>query len=96
MTTFENLAKKYNLQLTDDNGVKLVLLQDAYLDGTNDDSYYTALAVSEEATKQADAENEEPEATHKIIWPITVENPEECDDESNMCDWKNNYEVIKL
>ena len=96
MSTFQKLKSEYNLQLKDNNGNLLVLMQDAYLSGTNDNPYYTALAVSEQACNRADAENEEPEASHQIIWPITHENPEECDDESNMCDWENNYEANVL
>ena len=59
--------------------IQVKLDQDAYIDqgGLPVETYYTAIAVDEEGNK------------YQIRWEITLseEEQQECDDESNMCDW---------
>ena len=68
---------------------KLILTQDAYLTGTFDDPYYTAVARPAELTQEQYDEmdlDEKMENQYDIIWyPIDPENLS--DDESNNCYW---------
>jgi hypothetical protein len=72
-----------NFGTVEHNGKTLTLTQQPYITGNSECSYYEAVAEDEE------------ENTYMVKWEITHENPDECDDESNMCDW-DDYTVTEL
>lgn len=58
-------------------GQELTLTQDAYLTQNDNGTYYAAHAVDSQKNE------------YMVRWEITHENPRECDNESDMCDWDN-------
>jgi hypothetical protein len=72
-----------NFGTVEHNGKTLTITQQPYITGTSEYSYYQAVAEDDE-------ENE-----YLVSWEITHENPSECDDESNMCDW-DDYTITEL
>lgn len=59
------------------NNKQLQLKQQAFIDRdfTNGCDVYKAHAIDNEGNE------------YEILWQITVDNPANCEDESNMCDW---------
>lgn len=81
-----NKLKKHGSVVVDNE--KYLLTQDVYIDGTDEDPYYTALAV-----KEWDYE----ENLYEIIWEIQYEDDGSMpENEDEMCDWDNPAKIISL
>ena len=59
------------------------LTQEAYLSGTPEDPYYTALSLAKNGQ------------VYQVIWDIYPEHFD-CDDASNACDWNNPREMVPV
>lgn len=65
-------------------GKEFALTQQAYVDGpANGTPYYKASAVDQKGNE------------YEVTWEV-VENWEQVEDESEMCDWDNPVEVVAL
>lgn len=65
------------------NSKKYLLTQDAYI--SDDEQQYKASSVR--------ADDKEIKAV--VFWDVTIDDPKNCDDESNMCDWDKPSDVIE-
>lgn len=66
-----------------DNNYLIKLTQKPYIDGTLDNPCYRALAVN----------IDDPNHEFEVVWDIVDEN---CDDESNACDWNHPCSIHEL
>lgn len=73
--------KDYGFGIVEFEGKEYTLTQDAYIDGSADETpYYRAMAE--------DAEGNE----YEVFWDV-LENWKEIEDEQEMCDWDNPAKV---
>jgi len=72
MITYADNAKLYGMLKV--HGITIALTQDAYLDGTKDNPYYTAAAI--------DGQGRE----YRVRWDV-VEDWQDIEDAGDHCDW---------
>lgn len=77
---FQKCKKEYGSVIFEN--IEYALDQNAYI--CDDGQQYKALAINEKGED------------FMVYWDVTIDNPEECDDESNMCNWENPVDVVLI
>lgn len=95
----DNLTVKFNGQIITAkdygtvtyNGKTLILVQDAYISET--DLTYNGLIYQALAVDPVNFDEEESDDhMYMVYWHVTADNPDEVEDEADMCNW-DEYEV---